>query len=63
MTIAENAALLRKVLGLENKPYFPVVEIYEALDLLYDGARFEVLEMHEMGGDHGRTYPDRNLIF
>lgn len=63
VNIAENAGVLRKFLRLENKPYFPVVEVYEALDLLYEGARFEVLEMHEMGGDHGRTYPDRNLIF
>lgn len=61
--IAENAAVLRKFLSLEQRPFFPVVEVYEALDLLYEGARFEVLEEHEMGGDHGRTYPDRNLIF
>lgn len=60
--IAANADLLRSVLGLEHRPYFPVVEVYEALDLLYPDARFEVWEMHEMGADHGRTYPDRNLI-
>ena len=61
--IAANAELLRNVLGLQSRPYFPVVEIYEALDLLYPDARFEVLEMQEMGADHGRTYPDKNLIF
>jgi len=60
--IASNADLLRKVLGLEDRPYFPVVEVYEALDLLYPEARFEVWEMREMGPDHGRTYPDQNLI-
>lgn len=60
--IASNADLLRKVLGLEDHPYFPVLEVYEALDLLYEDARFEVWEEHEMGQDHGRTYPDRNLI-
>jgi Zn-dependent peptidase ImmA (M78 family) len=61
--IASNAGIMRKFLRLENKQYFPVVEVYETLDLLYKEARFEVLEMHEMGGDHGRTYPDRNLIY
>jgi Zn-dependent peptidase ImmA (M78 family) len=63
VNIAENAGVMRKFLRLENTPYFPVVHVYEALDLLYEGARFEVLEMHEMGGDHGRTYPDQNLIY
>jgi hypothetical protein len=63
VNIADNAALLRKSYGLNGRPYFPVVEVYEALDLYYADARFEVLEMHEMGSDHGRTYPDRNLIF
>jgi hypothetical protein len=60
--IAANAELLRKFLDLEDRSYFPVVEVYEALDLLYPDAYFEVREEHEMGPDHGRTYPDRNVI-
>ena len=61
--IAANASLMRKFLELEDVPYFPVVDVYEVLDLMYEGASFEVREMHEMGDDHGRTYPDRNLIY
>ncbi len=61
--IAGNAALMRSFLQLEKKPYFPVVDVYEALDLMYEDARFEVREMHEMGEDHGRTYPDKNVIY
>jgi hypothetical protein len=61
--IAANAAVLREFFRLQDRPYFPVLEVYEALDLIYDGARFEVLEMGEMGSDHGRTYPDKNLIY
>lgn len=61
--IAMNAALLRKHLQLENKLYFPVDKVYEALNLLYEGADFEVLPEEEMGDDHGRTYPDKNLIY
>lgn len=60
--IAENALVLRKVLGLEHQPRFPVVEVYEVLDLIIPGAAFEVREERELGDDHGRTYPDRNLI-
>lgn len=60
--IASMANLLRKHFGLDQKAFFPVMEVYEALDLLYEDARFECLEVREMGEDHGRTYPDRNLI-
>jgi hypothetical protein len=61
--IAANATVLREFLGLHSRTYFPVAEVYEALDLLYEGARFEVREEQAMGGDHGRTYPDQNLIY
>jgi len=61
--IAGHAGLMRQFLQLENRSYFPVVDVYEALDLMYEGARFEVREFHEMGDDHGRTYPDRNVIY
>lgn len=60
--IAENALLVRKFLGLEKHSRFPIVEVYEALELLHPGTSFEVWEPHELGEDHGRTYPDRNLI-
>ena len=60
--IAANAQVVRQFLQLENYAYFPVVDVYERLDLMFEGARFEVLEEAEMGDEHGRTYPDRGLI-
>lgn len=60
--IAACAAILRKHINLTAKANFPVDKVYEALGLLYEGADFEVREDHEMGDDHGRTYPDKNLI-
>jgi hypothetical protein len=60
--IAANARAVRQFLKLEARPYFPVPEVYEALELLFDGARFEVWDEVDMGDDHGRTYPDRRLI-
>jgi hypothetical protein len=60
--IAGNAAAMRQFLRLEKTPYFPIGKAYEILGLMFEGARFEVLEDYEMGGDHGRTYPDRRLI-
>jgi hypothetical protein len=60
--ISSNAELMRKFLQLEVTGFFPVVDVYEVLDLMYEGARFEVRELHEMGEDHGRTYPDKNVI-
>jgi hypothetical protein len=60
--IAGVANLVRKLFGVDQRAFFPVMEVYELLDLLYEDASFEPLGMHEMGEDHGRTYPDRNLI-
>jgi hypothetical protein len=61
--IAANAAILREFLKLSDRSYFPVMEVYEVLHYLYQDASFEVRTMAEMGGDHGRTYPDRHLIY
>lgn len=61
-SIAASAAVLRKHLCLEGKEYFPVVEVYEVLHMLYENGRFEVWETSEMGQDEGRTYPHDNLI-
>ena len=61
--IATNAAVLRRILKLTGKPYFPVVDVYEFLGLIFDGASFEVREVHEMGEDHGRTFPDKKVIY
>lgn len=60
--IAGLAGALRRVFRLSEEPYFPVVEIYDYLDLIIEGASYEILTAEEMGDDHGRTYPEKNLI-
>lgn len=63
---AGNIALLadevRKYLGISDLCFFPVLRVYELLGHIYEGADFEVRTEDEMGGDHGRTYPDKRLI-
>lgn len=60
--IAREASLVRGLFGLENKKFFPIVKIYEMLYLLLPNADFDVWEEDEMGDDHGKTFPNKNLI-
>jgi hypothetical protein len=60
--IAANAHAMRQFLNLEKQDYFPVAAVYATLNMMFDGADFEVFEDYEMGEDHGRTYPDQLLI-
>lgn len=61
--IAQVADTVRQVLGLAEIPYFPVLRVYEFLHQLVPEACFEVRELHEMGCDHGRTFPDKGRIW
>lgn len=56
------AEALRDSCGIKQ-PWFPIVEFMD-LTLLrdWDGYQFEVLDVQEMGGDAGRTYPDEKLV-
>lgn len=60
--IAAQAAAVRSFWSIENLTFFPIVKIYSGLEMMVDGASFEVFEEEEMGEDHGLTYPDRKLI-
>jgi len=60
--IVANAHAIRQFLKLEDQDFFPVSKVYEMLGMMFEGADFEVLEEHELGDDHGRTYPDQLLI-
>lgn len=60
--IAKLADSIRAAIGWDT-PFFPIIEFYEHIDSLVEGASFQVLPESEMGSDHGRTYPDRKLIF
>ena len=60
--IAAEAEAVRAFLGLSDRHYFPVMKVYELLNELVPGSDFQVLEAHEMGSDHGRTYSDTGMI-
>lgn len=53
-------ARLRPLMG--NGPWVPIAQIYEALHVILPEFRFEVCEREELGEDHGRTFPDLQLI-
>jgi hypothetical protein len=60
--IEEIAAALRRTLGV-IEPFFPLLEVVEqripkAWDQFYCG----VADDDELGGDHGRTWPDEGVI-
>lgn len=60
--IEEIAAALRRTLGV-TEPFFPLLEVVEqripkAWDQFYCG----VADEGELGGDHGRTWPDEGVI-
>lgn len=61
--IEAHANLLREILGLKDRNYFPVMQAYEVISLIFPGGDFEVRTMREMGDDHGRTYPDSKRIY
>jgi Zn-dependent peptidase ImmA (M78 family) len=42
--------------------YVPIDKVYEMLHLVLPEFNFEVCENDEMGGDHGQTFPEKQLI-
>ena len=57
------AARMRKRLGCTD-PWFPIVEVLEgALDDIAPGYCFDVLDVGEMGSDHGLTLIQERMIF
>lgn len=53
---------LREIVRIKH-PYFPIMEFLEfALPRLDPSFKLEVLNIEEMGSNHGLTYPDQNTI-
>lgn len=58
------AAKMHELLRYDGKSPFPVVDVVElVLPKIIPGFDFQVLPEEEMGADHGRTYPDKHLMF
>jgi len=60
--ILERALALRKTCDLETSRYFPIGRVFECLDVILEGASFEVLFNDQLGSIHGLTHPNRRLI-
>ena len=60
--IYQIASNVRSVFGLTN-PYVPIESIYEILPDVLEGFNFEVVPEAKLGVEHGRTYPNRCLIW
>lgn len=54
---------LKKVLGLENELYIPIVEIVEnVLPEIFEDFTLEIVPENEMGAKHGETFPSKHLM-
>lgn len=54
---------LRKALGVEDYPYFPVMEFMELLiPKLYEDFELQICPPAEMKDIHGLTYPEKHVI-
>ncbi|GIP57929.1 ImmA/IrrE family metallo-endopeptidase [Paenibacillus woosongensis] len=54
---------IRKVLQLENEPYFPVLHFLElGMPLIDNKFNYEIKTVEEMGACYGITYPEENRI-
>lgn len=54
---------IKKLTGLENIFYFPIMQFLElVLPTLIPDFVLEVVPVKEMGNKHGETYPSKNLI-
>lgn len=54
---------LRKGLGLSDEPYFPIIELYDLLHVLIQGAYYEVKPKSDMGNNHGLTLIKKKVIY
>ena len=54
---------LRKAIGVEDKPYFPIMRFLELLlPQLDEKFELQIYSEQEMGDAHGLTYPEQHVI-
>jgi len=54
---------LRKIAGLEEKTYFPIIEFIELILVANEGMEFEIVESYEMQDTYGTTNTSQNKMF
>jgi Zn-dependent peptidase ImmA (M78 family) len=63
INLRELAEWIRKTVGYENKPYFPIVEFMEnVMPEMFPGFNYEIVDDKELFGKEGETRPHENLI-
>jgi Zn-dependent peptidase ImmA (M78 family) len=61
--LRELAEWIRRTVGYENKPYFPIVEFMEnVMPEMFPGFNYEIVDDKELFGKEGETRPHENLI-
>jgi len=61
--LRDAAYLIRKMVGLENQLYFPIVEFMElVMPKICPGFDYKYIDADAMGAKHGETFPDRKTI-
>ncbi len=55
--------MLRRLTGLYDEPYFPIVEFLElAMPKIFTAFEYEIVSTSEMPNEYGVTYPEKNKI-
>lgn len=61
--IRDLANTLRRITGLHDEAYFPVVDFLElAMPKLFKAFEYEIVPINEMPNEYGITYPEKNKI-
>lgn len=61
--VREVACFIRRILQLENEPYFPVLHFLElGIPLIDKDFNYEIRPIEDMGSCYGITYPEEHLI-
>lgn len=61
--LREIANLIRKIFGLLDVKFFPVVQLLEVgLPGIYSDFNYEIIEVHKLPNKYAVTYPSKNLI-
>lgn len=60
--IRQIANKFREGLGLQNKLYLPVVEVFEILPMIYEGLTTDIVDDHELKGRYAETDIENKVI-
>jgi hypothetical protein len=60
--LRELADWIRKKIGYENRPFFPIIEFLEnVMPKMFHGFNYEIVDDYVLGKKEGLTLPHENL--